>query len=47
MALSADSIHELVKPELREEWDRIKNQWFPRDDTTENIAHDLRTPGYI
>ena len=45
MALSGNSMDELIKPELREEWESVKHQWFPRNDTEENIAHDLRTPG--
>lgn len=45
MALSGDSMEDLIKPELREEWESVKHEWFPRDDTSENIAYDLRTPG--
>ena len=47
MALSANSMDELIKPELREEWNHTKHQWFPRNDTAEHIAHDLRKPGKI
>ncbi len=45
MSLAGDSIGELVKPELREEWERDKNNWFPREDTKEHAAYDKRTPG--
>ena len=45
MALSGNSIDELIKPELMEEWNRVKYDWFPRTDTAENRAYDLRTPG--
>ena len=45
MALSAKTIEELVKPELRQEYQAEKHQWFPRDDTNEHAAFDKRTPG--
>lgn len=45
MALAADSLEELVKPELLPEWTTIKPIWFPRCDTPENAAYDKRTPG--
>ena len=45
LALSAETLDELVKPELREEWNTKKHQWFPRTDTQENAAFDRRTPG--
>ena len=45
MALSGETLDELVKPELKEEWEQIKHQWFPRTDTPENAAYDRRTPG--
>ena len=45
MALSAETLDELVKPELKEEWNAKKHQWFPRTDSEENAAFDKRTPG--
>lgn len=45
MALSGNSLEEVIKPELREEWDSIKHLWFPRTDNEENKAYDKRTPG--
>ncbi|KAL5262388.1 hypothetical protein ACHWQZ_G007942 [Mnemiopsis leidyi] len=42
MALSGTSLEEIVKPELRSEWERQKTIWFPSE---ENYAHDLREPG--
>ena len=45
MALSGNSLEDVIKPELRAEWDSIKHQWFPRTDSEEHIAYDKRTPG--
>lgn len=45
MALSGDNLDELVKPNMLDEWARVKSKWFPRTDTPENIAYDKRTPG--
>jgi len=45
MALAADTLDELVTPDLQSEWLQTKLQWFPRSDTVENAAYDKRTPG--
>ena len=45
MAIAGDSVEELVKPERREEFEGVKDQWFPRNDTPEHTAYDKRTPG--
>ena len=45
IALSANSLDDIVKPHLRTEWDSIKQKWFPRDDNAKNAAYDRRTPG--
>ena len=45
MAISADTIEEVVKPDLLSEWVASKHKWFPRTDTEENIQFDKRTPG--
>ena len=44
MALS-DDFSKLIKPELQDEFERDKNNWFPRTDTQENKAYDKRKPG--
>ena len=45
MALSTDTLEEVVKPHLRQKYILEKNDWFPRDDTPEHAAYDKRTPG--
>ena len=45
IAISGDSVESLVKPELREEFEQDKCNWFPRTDTREHKAYDKRTPG--
>ena len=45
MALSGQTLDELVKPGMEEEWEDVKKDWFPRTDTAENRAYDKRTPG--
>jgi len=45
IALSGESIDQVVKPELREEFLIDKPNWFPRTDTPEHRAYDKRTPG--
>ena len=47
MALSSDSLDDLVKPEMRDEWLTVKPLWFPRCDSEENRAYDKRTPGRV
>jgi hypothetical protein len=44
MALT-DDFEKLIKPELREEFERDKVNWFPRTDTTEHKMYDKRKPG--
>ena len=44
MALS-DDFDELIKPALRNEFEKDKINWFPRTDTKENKAFDKRKPG--
>ena len=41
MALSGD-FEDLIKPTLKEEYEKDKDNWFPRK---ENLAYDKRTPG--
>lgn len=45
MALSAETLDELIKPELWDEWVKVRYDWFPRDDTIEHKNYDKRTPG--
>ncbi len=45
MALSGDSLDDLVKPDMEKEWQEVKKNWFPRTDTPEHRAYDKRTPG--
>ena len=45
IAIAWDSIESLVKPELREEFQQDKCNWFPRTDTREHKAYYRRTPG--
>jgi len=45
MALAAETLDELVRPDQRAEWNLVKLQWFPRTDTPEHAAYDKRTPG--
>ena len=42
MALSGQTLDELVKPHLKNEWETVKKEWFPSED---NYLHDLREPG--
>lgn len=46
IAFSAENpFPDLVRPELRSEFDKEKHDWFPRDDTEEHKKYDSRTPG--
>ena len=45
LALSGETLDELVKPHLQNEWHQNKHLWFPKVDTPENAAYDRRTPG--
>ena len=44
MALSGETLDELVRPHLKAEWDAVKSQWFPSE---QNYLYDLREPGGI
>jgi len=41
----AGNLNDLIKSELRVEYEFDKYNWFPRDDTSENRNCDKRTPG--
>ena len=44
MGLTGD-FENLIKPELKEEFEKDKYKWFPRTDTEEHKKMDKRTPG--
>ena len=44
MALT-DDFENLVKSELRNEFEADKNNWFPRNDSVGNASYDKRKPG--
>ncbi len=45
MALSGETLDDVVKPSMKTEWEEAKKHWFPRTNTPENRAYDKRTPG--
>ena len=45
IAIAGNSVENLVKPELRAEFERDVNNWLPRTDTAEHKAYDKRKPG--
>jgi hypothetical protein len=45
MALTALNIEEVIKPEMRAEYEADKDNWLPRTDTPGHVAYDKRTPG--
>ena len=45
MALSAPVLADVIKPNLRTQYQQQKHLWFPREDTPEHTAYDQRTPG--
>ena len=45
MGLSADSLEEVIKPELKHRYQSEKHNWFPRSDAPEHASYDKRTPG--
>ena len=44
MALT-DDFENLIKPDLRAEFQKDKNNWFPRNDSKANASYDIRKPG--
>jgi hypothetical protein len=47
MALSVETLEEVIKPDLRQVYDIEKNNWLPRNDTPEHAAYDKRTTGLL
>jgi len=45
MAISADKLEDIIKPEMKNEYEKDKNNWLPRTDTEANNKYDQRTPG--
>jgi len=45
MALSADTLDAVVKPNMKPRYQSEKHLWFSRTDTPEHAAYDKRTPG--
>ena len=45
LAISGDSLDDIVKPELKEAFQQNKHLWLGKDDTPENELYDKRTPG--
>ena len=45
LGLSAKSLNEVIKPEMREEYEKDKYNWFPNETTKELKAFNKRTPG--
>ena len=45
MALSCETLDDVVREEMKDEWEKEKLRWFPRTDTKQNAAFDKRTPG--
>ncbi|XP_063691101.1 uncharacterized protein LOC134823531 [Bolinopsis microptera] len=45
LAVSGMDLDSVVKPEMTQEWEEAKKEWFPRIDSKSNAAYDLRTPG--
>jgi hypothetical protein len=45
IAISCESIKELIKLEMRDEYESDKCNWFPRTDTVEHAKYGKRTPG--
>ena len=37
-----DDFEKLIKPEMRGDFEKHKNEWFPRTDTDEHKAYDKR-----
>jgi hypothetical protein len=39
------NLEDIIRPEMRDEFEREKHLWFPRTDTNENANYDKRKPG--
>jgi hypothetical protein len=45
LAIAGETIEDIIKPEMREEYEKDKENWFGRTDTREHKNFDKRTPG--
>ena len=45
LAISAESIDDIIKPEIQDEYESDKCDWFPRTDRAEHAKYDKRIPG--
>jgi hypothetical protein len=45
LAISEESFDQVIKPEMRQEYEKDKYNWFPNETTPESKAFDKRTPG--
>ena len=44
-AFTSEMLEDIIKPELRNEYNETKHLWFGRKDTPANELYDKRTPG--
>ncbi|CAB4002578.1 Transposon Tf2-9 poly, partial [Paramuricea clavata] len=44
LAISAESIDDIIKPEMQDEYESDKCDWFPRTDTVGYANYDKGTP---
>jgi hypothetical protein len=45
LALSAEKLDDVIKPEMKDEFEKLKYNWFPNETTKELKAYNKRTPG--
>jgi hypothetical protein len=45
LALSGDKLEDVIKPHMKEEYEKDKYNWFPNETTKELKAYNKRTPG--
>ncbi len=45
LAISGDSLDDVIKPGMKDKYHREKHLWFPRQNTPEQYSYDKRTPG--
>ena len=45
LALSVDKLDDVIKPHMKEEYEKDKYNWFPNETTKELKTHNKRTPG--
>jgi len=45
IATSAENLDDVIKPEMRDQYEKERHLWFPRTDTPEHADFDKRTPG--